>query len=76
MREQDVKMFEALRKSELGKQLAEYIEHLQADICDVRNWTDKDTPESARQASRALDVLRKNLVTSIGTGKSTPNDYV
>lgn len=76
MREQDVKMFEALRKSELGRQLAEYIEHLQAEVCDVRNWTEKDTPESARQASRVLDVLRKNLVTSVGRQDVDPNEYV
>ena len=74
--EQDVKMFDALRKSELGKQLVEYIERLEAEVCDVRNWTEKDTPESARQAARALTELRKHLGTSVGSMRVDPNEFI
>lgn len=58
---EDIGMFEALRKSEVGKQLAEYIERLEGEICDVRNWTKDDSPESARQASKFLKELRAKL---------------
>lgn len=74
--ENDVRMFEALRKSELGKSLVEFIERLEGDICDVRNWTERDTPESARQASKALQQLRKHLGTSVGSAKADPNEFI
>ena len=74
--EQDIKMFDALRKSELGKHLVEYIERLEGEICDVRNWTEKDSPESARQAANALRVLRTHLHTQVGKGSTNPNMYV
>jgi len=74
--ENDIRMFEALRKSELGKQLVEYIERLEGDVCDVRNWTDKDSPESARQAARALQELRRHLGTNVGTTRVVPDEFI
>lgn len=73
--ETDVRMFDALRKSELGKQLADYLERLEANICDVRTWTDKDTAESARHAARTLRELRGNLIVS-QTKQAPVNEYV
>jgi hypothetical protein len=56
------------------KQLSEFIERLEGDICDVRNWTDKDSVESARQASRALRDMRTHLNTQVGK-QVNPNEY-
>lgn len=72
----DVRMFEALRKSDLGKSLVEYIERLEGEICDVRNWTEKDSPESARQAARSLREMRTHLGTNVGTAKAVPNEFI
>lgn len=74
--EQDIRMFEALRKSELGKSLVEYIERLEGEICDVRNWTEKDSVESARQAARSLREMRSHLGTSVGTARAEPNEFL
>jgi hypothetical protein len=74
--QKDVLMFNSLRGSDTAKQLAEFIERLEGEICDVRNWTEKDTVESARQASRALRELRTHLNTQLGKEKSDPNEYV
>ena len=74
--DEDVKMFDALRKSELGKQLAGYVERLEAEVCDVRNWTDKDTPESARQAARTLQELRKHLGTKVWFAKADQSEFI
>ena len=72
---QDVQMFSSLRGSDTAKQLAAFIERLEGEICDVRNWTDKDSVESARQASRALRELRTHLNTQLGK-ETIPNEYV
>ena len=74
--EQDVRLFQALRGTDTARQLAEFIERLEGEICDVRNWTEKDSVESARQASRALRELRTHLNTQLGKEKSDPNEYV
>ena len=74
--ENEIKMFEALRKSDLGKSLVEYIERLEGEICDVRNWTEKDSVESARQAARALKEMRKHLGTNVGTAKVIPDEFI
>lgn len=72
----DIQLFNSLRGSDTGKQLADIIERLEGEICDVRNWGEKDTVESARQATRALRELRTNLNTQVGKQSSDPNEYV
>ena len=73
--EQDIRLFQALRGTDTARQLAEYIERLEGEICDVRNWTDKDTVESARQAAKALREMRTHLNTQVGKA-TDPNEYV
>jgi len=76
LNEKEVRMFDSLRKSDTGRELVAYIERLEGEICDVRNWTDKDTPESARQAAKFLREFRTNLVTSVGNTVVDPNEYL
>lgn len=73
--EQEIRMFDRLRNSENGKEIVKYIERLEGEICDVRNWTEKDSPESARQAAKYLQEMRGHLQVSIGK-KTIPNEYV
>jgi hypothetical protein len=75
LNEQEIKMFDGLRNTALGADIVKYIERLEGDICDVRNWTEKDTPESARQASKALKEMRGHLQVSFGK-QSVPNEYI
>ena len=72
----DIQMFHSLRASELGKNLASFIERMEADVCDIRNFGEHDTIQSAQQASRALRDLRTRLNTQVGTTQSIPNEYV
>lgn len=69
-------MFANLSKSDLGVTLAEYIERLTGEICDVRNWTDKDTPESSRQAAKFLTEMKAHLSARGAQKISDPNQYV
>jgi len=69
-------MFNQLRKSDLGKSLVGYIERLEGEICDVRNWTEADSPESARQAAKFLKEMRTYLKTSVGSDKAEPSEYI
>ena len=73
---QDVQLFQALRGTDTAKQLADIINRMEGEICDVRNWSEKDTVESARQAARALRELRTYLHTQLGKQSSDPNEYV
>lgn len=76
LNERDIQMFDALRKSELKKQLVEYIERLEGEVCDVRNWGDDDTPQSARQAAKALREFRGHLNTDVGSKPAEKNPYI
>ncbi len=73
--EQEIRMFDGLRNTETGSLLVKYIERLEREICDVRNWTEKDSPESARQASRHLEEMRGHLLVPLGK-KTIPNEYL
>lgn len=73
--EQEVQMFDALRKSDLGSQLVGYIERLESSIADSRTWTEKDTIESARQAVSKLTEFKKHLIVT-GGKQTNPNQYV
>jgi len=75
LNEQEIRMFDGLRNSELGKELVKYIERLEGEVCDVRNWTEKDSVESARQAARHLSEMRSHLHVSLGN-KPVPNEYI
>jgi len=76
LKEEEIRMFKALRKSDLGRSLAGYIERLTGEVCDVRNWTDKDSPESARQAATSLKEMRDHLKTPLGVKKNTPSEFI
>lgn len=76
LNEKEVQMFDNLRKTDTGRELVKYIERLSGDVCDVRNWTEKDTAESARQAARVLKEFRDHLTTSVGTKNSEPSQYI
>lgn len=73
--EADKKMFSSLRDSSTGKSLVEFIERLQADICDIRKFGLNDSVESAQQASKRLDEFKKLLKNSVGTSKIDPNQF-
>ena len=73
--EADVHMFNSLRVSETGKQLANFVERMEAHVCDIRNFGEHDTIQSAQQAARALRELRTRLNTQLGT-QGAPNEYV
>lgn len=73
---QDIQFFQALKGTDTGKQLSDILSRMEGEICDVRNWSEKDSVESARQASRALRELRTNLNTQVGKPSSDPNEYV
>lgn len=71
---EEVQMFNSLRESSTGKTLAKCIERLEGDVCDVRNWTPEDTPESARLAAKHLRKLRSYLKGSMGASID-PKEY-
>ena len=76
LNEKEVQMFANLSKSDLGVTLAGYIERLTGEICDVRNWTDKDTPESSRQAAKFLTEMKAHLGARSRNLVTDPNQYV
>lgn len=73
--ETEIKLFKELRNTSSGKELAKFIERLEGEVCDVRNWSEHDSPESARLAAKHLRKLRDLLKVS-GSSKTTePNQY-
>ena len=63
---QDKELFNALAKSQIGKDLVGYLSRLCDSVCDSRTWGEEDTRESALQASK---VIKENLINKIITTK-------
>lgn len=54
LNDRDKELFRALAKSQIGNDLADYLNRLCDDICDVRTWRKEDTRESVTRASEAI----------------------
>jgi len=54
----DIKLFEDLRKSDLGKELGEYLERLNSHLCDIRNWEGYtfDEIKALEKASKVIEI--------------------
>ena len=72
---EEIQMFNSLRETSTGKQLLKFVERLEGEVCDVRNWSEQDSPESARLAAKHLLKLRNLLKSSIGNKAINPNEY-
>jgi hypothetical protein len=72
---EEKQMFDSLRESGTGKTLLKVIERLEGEICDVRNWSEQDTPESARLAAKHFRKLRDLLKPSFKGNPFDPNEY-
>ena len=62
--EQEVAMFEGLQKSALGPKLAEFLERLSDDLCDIRSMS-SPTPESLQETMRLCEVLKSEVIDRI-----------
>lgn len=72
MSENDIKMFKALRKSEIGTSLVDYFNRLLDHVCDSRNW---DENQTKADTDRIVRILRTNFIDKIelqGTDKKKP----
>lgn len=58
-------LFNALSRSQLGRELAEYCELVMDEVCNSRNWGDKDTKESANQAAETIKKYFKNRLGTV-----------
>ena len=72
---EEIQMFNSLRETPTGRTLLKFVERLEGEVCDVRNWTPEDSPESARLAAKQLLKLRNLLKSSIGNKAINPNEY-
>ena len=70
---QEIQMFKVLREV---KGLAEYLERLEGDIHDSRNWEEGMTRETAQLAAKPLKKFRSYLKSSIGDKAIDPNEYL
>lgn len=71
----DIEMFKGLSKSQLGKDLVDYLERLESHVHDSRSWSGDDSKESAAQAAKIIKThLRQKLVPQKGNVKITPFD--
>lgn len=59
--ERDLELFKALSKSAIGTDLADYLQRLEAYICDSRSWGENDTKESALHAAGKIKELRSRI---------------
>lgn len=70
--ENDIKLFKALHKSELGASLVDYFDRLLDHVCDSRNW---DQNQTKADADRIVKILRTNFMDKVelqGTDKKKP----
>lgn len=69
---QDIELFKALSKSELGKNLVDYLNRLSDHICDVRSMKPEDTKESVVKASAMIKEKIINKITKVNDLRETP----
>jgi hypothetical protein len=65
-----MELFNTLAQSQIGKDLVAYLETLEDEICDSRNWGPDDTKESALQAAKVIREKLRNRIRP--EKKSTP----
>lgn len=65
----DVELFKALSKSDLGKELVNYLNRLSDYICDIRSMKPEDTKESVIKASEMIKLHITNKITKINSFK-------
>lgn len=75
LNEKDKELFKALTKSQIGKELASYLERLCDDVCDARTWSKDDTKESSMQAAKVIKENIINKIVPVKDRKSTSFDY-
>ena len=59
--EQDIKMFQALNKSRVGKQLVDYLDRLATYKCDIRNLGNEELA-GAKEIADTLDKIKNNIL--------------
>ena len=52
---QDNKLFENLNNTEIGRQLADYMERLNIHLCDCRNWKDDTDANAMKNTAKLID---------------------
>lgn len=70
---EETELLKSLSKSEVGRQLALFIDHLCSHIADARNWGENDTKESVLMA---VNTLQTELRNKISQSNTTPNKAV
>lgn len=60
--EQDQKLFDALNGSDIGKYLVSYLERLNVDVCDARNWPDGAGKD---QALFVAETIQKHIIDKV-----------
>lgn len=71
--QKDLEMFNAIKKTDMGKNLVDLLRRLQSHICDSRSWGPEDSKESANHAAK---VIEENLVKKLLGGSPHNNSLV
>lgn len=58
----DIETFKGLQGTDMGNWLSDYSKRLIAYMCDIRNMTEKDTPESIQKAASVIEEYFVNKV--------------
>ncbi len=75
--QKDKELFARLSESNYGKQLRDYLERLQADVCDSRNWSEHEDKTHANKTARVLqDDVIKHLITKKEQTARAPYGYI
>jgi hypothetical protein len=60
--QEDLSMFKALNKAEIGRSLLDYVDRLIDSAYDVRTWMPGDSAESAKAAANLLKVQLRDRI--------------
>lgn len=70
LNEKDKELFKVLSKSQMGKDLAEFLDRVCDHICDSRTWGQNDSKESSIQAASVIRQEIRSRLISKEAGKN------
>ena len=71
----DKELFKALSQSQIGRDLADYLNRVSDSICDVRSWGKDDTKESVSRAAQSIKEFVINKITTVKKAGVGSSDY-
>jgi len=73
MTEKDVKLFKSLHQGQTGRDLVDYLERLQSELCDIRLLQGKEIEKEVIARTLASRIIQDSIISKIKV-QSEPRD--